>query len=64
MSDYHKHNYVKDLLQNPPGTVQHVQILPNDWCAVFKKGCCNRNPEIKTVRPTPRQKRGPGDAKN
>lgn len=49
-------NYLEKLLKatkdNPPkpGTVNHVQIRHDDWCALLaSKGPCNCDPDIEIV---------------
>lgn len=34
-----------------PGTVSHVSIYHDKWCAIFKGGCCNCAPVLKDGKP-------------
>ena len=48
-------NYWPDVLRigmsAKPGTVNHVTVMHDDWCALLnKRGACNCNPETVTRR--------------
>ena len=51
---YGQHNYAGPLLammqagvlDAPPGTVRHIDIYHDTWCAIYKGGYCNCEPII------------------
>jgi hypothetical protein len=37
-----------------PGTLVHIAVMHDDWCAIFKGGVCNCDPDVETMRSDPR----------
>jgi hypothetical protein len=63
MLDPMKHNYYKKLMalyaaeKLPRRGLSEVDILHDDWCAIYTGGYCNCQPEIR-VRPWRRRRPG------
>lgn len=57
MLDPTKHNYYRKLLELyeegkvPSKSVTDVDIYHDDWCAIYRGGYCNCEPEIKLRLP-------------
>ncbi|MBI3410587.1 MAG: hypothetical protein HY040_19800 [Planctomycetes bacterium] len=51
--DPRKHNYFRKLMAHrekyplAPGTIGEVDILHDDWCAIYKGAYCNCEPEVR-----------------
>lgn len=59
-NDARKHNYYKKLLQlydqgtlGKPGLTE-IDICHDDWCAIYRGGYCNCNPEVRVRLPVER----------
>jgi hypothetical protein len=61
-----KHNYHEKLIQLheqgqiPSGSLTEVDICHDDWCAIYKGGYCNCDPDINLRLPPSRLGRGVG----
>lgn len=51
-------NYLEELarvlrsLELPPGSLTHVFVAHDDWCAFWRSARCNCNPELRISRDT------------
>lgn len=47
-------NYLPEVLaaarSTPRGQVRHVHVYHDAWCAVFRGGVCNCNPQVVVVK--------------
>ncbi len=51
--DGQPHNYMTKVIdfvrQQPPEGNHHVRISHDDWCAFFKAGVCDCDPEVREM---------------
>jgi hypothetical protein len=52
---------MSDLDPTPAGVVRHVHVYHDVWCAVWRGGLCDCDPEVRVVdRPSPSARKGEG----
>ena len=43
--------WIKRGYVDPPPGVRHINVSHDDWCALFKGGVCNCDPDIREMPP-------------